>query len=107
MYNTPIPNKPFTSIIGHNGITEAVEEILKGEYVFLPVIYPTIVEFFYHVKITDKIMREKIINSDTKIKKNILFWQQGHTKISSLMSGMHNGHYIAAKTSTLLSTIYT
>ena len=105
VYDTPIPHQPFTRIIGQDGLTKEAEEILRGNYMFPPVIHPDIVEFFHHIKMTDEILRNEFVRTDTTPEEYVNFWKQGREKISSSMSGMHNGHYIAASTSPILCSI--
>ena len=43
VYDTPIPHSPFTNIIGQDSLTKEAEEILRGDYIFPPVIHPDII----------------------------------------------------------------
>ena len=89
VYNTPIPYELFTSIIGHNGLTEVAKEILEGKYVFPLVIHLNIIDVFDHIRMTDKILREEFIHANTKIMDFATFLETRSQKSS--MSGMHNG----------------
>ena len=40
VYDTPLPHKPFISWFRHDGLTFESLEVLKGEFLFPPVIHP-------------------------------------------------------------------
>ena len=105
VYDTPIPRQPFIDIIGQDGLTKEAEEILLGDYVFPRVVHPDIIKFFQHVKMTDDILKGDFVQTDTTPEEYVSFWKQGREKISSSMSGMHNGHYIAVPTSSILCLV--
>ena len=54
---------------------------------------------------SDKTKEAKEVNIRTSPKNYNKFWKQGMEKISSSMSLIHNGHYIAATFSAFLSTL--
>ena len=81
VYNTPLPHQPFIGIIGQDGLTKEAEEILRGDYVFPPVIHPDIINFFEHLKMTDAILRNEFVRTDTTPKDYTNLWKQGREKI--------------------------
>ena len=105
MYDTPIAQAPFTDILGLDGLTEEAELILKGEYVLPPVIHPDIVEFFEHVKMDPRILADEPVETNTTSSSFTSFWKKCREKISSSISKLHNGHYIASTISPYLTAI--
>ena len=105
VYDTNTTMEPLLSILGKDGLTEAAKEILKGTFKFPPVVHPDIIEFFQHMKISDEVMNAPPVKTTTRLDDFCSFWKAGREKIASSMSTIHNGHYIAAATSTLIATI--
>ena len=105
VYDTPIPHAPFNCILGQIGLGPAVEKILDGTYVFPPVIHPDIIEFFEHCRMTKETKNMDAVKTNTRPDTFTSFWRPRRERISSSSSGIHNGHYIAASLSIMLSTI--
>ena len=78
--------EPLLSILGTDGLTAAAEDILRGEFVFPPIVHPDIIEFFSHVKISDKVMKSPPIKTTTMLEDFCKFWKAGREKIASSMS---------------------
>ena len=68
-------------------------------------IHPEIIEFFDHMKILKDVMEAPPVKTTTFLEDFCNFWKAGREKISSSMSTIHNGHYIAATTSVLIATV--
>ena len=105
VYDTPVTRSPFPDIIGLDGLTKNAEKILKGTYVFPPVIHPDIIEFFDALKMPDEILSAPPVQTSTTPDTFTSFWKQGQEKIASSMSKLRNGHYIASTISPYLTTI--
>ena len=67
VYNTNTTMEPLLSILGTDRLTAAAEDILQGKFVFTPVVLPDIIEFFSHMKISDKIMKSPPIKMTTML----------------------------------------
>ena len=105
VFGTPIPHEPFLTYFNHESVTEEADKVLQGTFLFPPVINPDIVEFSDCIKMSDEIKNAPPIKIETTYEDYYKFWKQGREKISSSMSGIHNGHHIAASLSTLMGTI--
>ena len=105
VYDTPIPHAPFTQILGVIGLAPSVDDILRGTFVFPPMIHPDIIEFFDHCKMNERIRKAPPVKVTTTKNDFCSFWRPGRERISSSISNIHNGHYIAATLSSLVATI--
>ena len=47
VYDTNTTMEPLLCILGTDSLTAAAEDILRGEFVFPPVVHPDIIEFFH------------------------------------------------------------
>ena len=57
--------EPLLSILGTDRLTKAAEEILQGTFAFPSAVHPNIIEFFQHMKISDKVLNTLEINTTT------------------------------------------
>ena len=72
------------------------DDILRGKNILPPCIHPDIVEVFECLKMDDSIRQAKPVEISTTFDTYKKFWKKKRENISSSMSGIHNGHYIAA-----------
>ena len=111
-YDTPPLLEPLESILGPFGLTIACELILQGTYKLPPVVHPDIVEFFKHMKISENIKCDPPTSAYNSVEDYKAYWKIFRKNIASLISNLHNGHYIAAtnneyicKTTALLTSL--
>ena len=104
-YDTPMVHDPLTTLLGQDGISKGADDILQGRISLTPCISPHIIEFFYHLKITNTILDSKPIKASTTFENFKNFWKKGRERISSSMLGIHNGHYVAAAKKIYIGTV--
>ena len=105
VYSTPFLQYPLRDEIGDQGLSQATEEILLGEYTPPIEIDRATETFLTHSKMHDNIINEGPNDDLITVKQCNEFWNKMKEKIQSSKSNKHVGTYKAATRNTTNSII--
>ena len=105
VWDTPFMLQPLYDMLGPLGLNPAAEEILHGTFKIPEDLDEDTKTVIKHMKMDESILQNGAIRNGCTTKEFQQFWKKPREKISSSLSGLHNGHYIAAAQDTYLSRL--
>jgi hypothetical protein len=104
--NTPPMTAPLLSDLGFMGTTAAARQILEGTYEPPPTVDEHTRQFFWELRSTAPLDPANCISCKITRQDFQQHWRRSREHTSSLVSGLHYGHYKAAAQSASSSVRY-
>lgn len=105
VWDTPVMEEPLYSMLGPLGLNPAAEEILLGQFQIPEELDEDTKTVIRHMEIDDRILQNGPLRNGCTTQEFQQLWKKPREKISSSISGLHNGHYIAAAQDDYLSRL--
>ena len=96
---------PLFNLLGPLGLSRASEEILQGTFQPPDNIDEETKNVIRHMKMNEDIIQNGPIRNGCTTTEFQKFWKTSREKVSSSISGIHNGHYISAAKDNYLSKL--
>lgn len=105
VWDTPFMQEPLHNLIGPLGLNQTADEILQGTFNPPDTIDDETRNVIQHMRINDRVILQGPLRNGCTTREFQRFWKKRREKISSPMSGIHNGHYISAAQDDYLSKL--
>ena len=105
VWDTPFMQPPLFNLLGPLGLNKAAEEILQGKFEPSDGTDDEIQNVIRHMIMHEDVIQKGPIRNGCTTQEFQKFWKTPRERVSSSISGIHNGHYISAAKDTYLSKL--